>query len=387
MRQADLDNLLEVMLESHDGISDLLFSVGRPLQVEAFGELKPVDGNLGISALTPYQIENIALNLIGRRRRLIMDFFRRGACDTSYQLGRNIRFRVNIFRQRGNFAIVMRRLEMKVPSIAAMGLPEIFQQVPFEKNGLVLVTGATGSGKTTTLAAILKLVNETQAVHVVTLEDPIEFIHSHIKATLNQRELGVDFNDFPSGVRSALRQAPKIILIGEMRDRETVEIALTAAETGHLVMSTLHTVDAGQTINRIIGMFDNSEEQIIRTRLSDTIRYVISQRLAPKVGGGRVLIPEIMGSNLRIRETIEQGEGENSSFQEIIQDNIQNGWISFDKSVVHAYEDGVITEETALLYSSNRGIVRRELDTIKKVRSGMKGDGSSGLRLDPSTQA
>ena len=318
MRIPDLDKILSAMLQTYEGISDLNFSVGHPLQVEDFGELKPVFVDPPIDALTPYQTEQIALTLMQGNRRLIYDFLTGGSCDCSYSLNDEARFRVNIFRQQGHFSIVLRKLEGNIPTLQSLNLPPIFEEVAKEKTGLVLVTGATGSGKTTTLAAILNQINETQAVHVVTLEDPIEFVHPTRKATFNQRELGHDFNNYPNGLRAALRQAPKVILVGEMRDRPTVEVALMAAETGHLVLSTLHTVDAGQSINRILGLFSLGEEQQLRVRLSDTLRYIISQRLAPKVGGGRQLIAEIMGNNLRTKETVAIGEGEHRSFYEII---------------------------------------------------------------------
>src|SRR4029077_16490721 len=255
MRIPDLDRILSAMLKTYDGISDLNFSVGSPLQVEDFGELKPVYVDPPIEALTPYQTEQVALALLRGNRRLIYDYLTGGSCDCSYALDENWRFRVNIFRQQGHFSIVLRKLEAKVPTVDSLGLPQIFKQIAQEKNGLVLVTGSTGSGKTTTLATILNEINETQAVHVVTLEDPIEFVHSKLKATFNQRELGRDFNNYPNGLRAALRQARKIILEGERRDRAAAEVALTAAETGHLVLSTLHPVDAGQSINRILGLF------------------------------------------------------------------------------------------------------------------------------------
>lgn len=382
MREIDLDRLLEMMLDSNDGISDLIFTVGRPLQVEAYGVLKPVIGDPAIAELSSFQTEQIALTLIGINGRLLLDLFATGSCDTSYQFGRKTRFRVNIFRQRGHFGIVMRKLAMDIPTVESLGLPTIFEEIVQEKNGLVLVTGATGSGKTTTLAAMLQMVNRTKAFHIVTLEDPIEFIHPHLQSTFSQRELGLDFDTYPNGVRASLRQAPKVILIGEMRDRATIEIALTAAETGHLVFSTLHTVDAGQSISRVLGMFDRGEEEYLRTRLSDTLRYVVSQRLAPKVGGGRQLLLEIMGSNLRTRESIQQGESEGRTFNEIITDSASQGWITFDQSILRAYEADLITEETALIYSTHKGQIRRAIDASKKARGLIDTREASGLKLD-----
>lgn len=369
------------MLQTYDGISDINFSVGRPLQVEDFGELKPVYVDPPIEALTPYQTEQIALTLIGGNRRLLYDYFTGGSCDSSYSLGEQARFRINIFRQQGHFSIVMRKLEGNIPTIETLSLPPIFHEIAKEKTGLVLVTGATGSGKTTTLAALLNEINENQPVHVVTLEDPIEFMHKSRKATFNQRELGHDFNNYPNGLRAALRQAPKVILVGEMRDRATVEVALMAAETGHLVLSTLHTVDAGQSINRILGLFSLGEEQQLRIRLSDTLRYIVSQRLLPKVGGGRQLIAEIMGNNLRTKETVALGEGEHRNFYEIIEASAPFGWMTFDQSILNAYENGWITEETATLFASRKGRITRGIDLIQKAR-GIDSDLDSGLRLD-----
>jgi len=368
MRRPELDGILATMLESQPEVSDLLFTADKPMQVESFGELKPVDCDPPIPRLTPFQTEMIALNLVGDNQWHIADLLRHGSCDTSYTLADKARFRINIFSQRGNYSIVLRQLNTTVPTLASLKLPEIIQQVPKEKTGLVLVTGATGSGKSTTLAAILSEINHTKSVHVVTLEDPVEFIHKHEKATFNQRELGTDFDNFASGLRAALRQAPKVILVGEMRDRETVKIAMSAAETGHLVLSTLHTIDAGQTINRILGMFETEEQEQLRARLADSLRWVVSQRLVPKLGGGRFPLFEIMGSNLRVQETIRMGETEGKTFYEIIDASQSFGWHTFDASALEAYEQGKISEETALLYCTKRGPVTRGMDNIKKTR-------------------
>jgi twitching motility protein PilT len=381
MRIPELDKILTAMLKTYNGISDLNFSVGHPLQVEDWGELKPVYVDPPIEALTPYQTEQVALTLMQGNRRLIYDYLTSGSCDCSYSLDTTARFRVNIFRQQGHFSIVLRRLQGVVPTIESLGLPNIFYEIAREKTGLVLVTGSTGSGKTTTLAALLDEINQTQPVHIVTLEDPIEFVHPKRKATFNQRELGQDFNNYPTGLRSALRQAPKVILVGEMRDRATVEIALMAAETGHLVLSTLHTIDAGQSINRILGLFSLGEEQQLRIRLADTLRYIVSQRLAPKNGGGRQLLAEIMGHNLRTKETVALGEGEHRNFYEIIEASSPFGWMTFDQSILKAYEDDFITEETAKLYASRKGRIARGIDLIQKTR-GVDNDLDSGLRLD-----
>jgi twitching motility protein PilT len=368
MRRPELDIVLNAMLESQPEVSDLLFTVDKPLQVESFGELKPVAFDPPIEALTPFQTEMIAMNLIGENHWHAEDLLRKGSCDSAYTLADKARFRTNIFSQRGNYSIVCRKLNTEIPTLDKLDLPEIIRLVPREKTGLVLVTGATGSGKSTSLAAILNEINLSKAVHIITLEDPVEFVHPHHAATFNQRELGTDFDNYSNGLRAALRQAPKVILVGEMRDRETVKIALSAAETGHLVLSTLHTIDAGQTINRILGMFETEEQEQIRGRLAETLRWVISQRLVPKESGGRFAMLEIMGSNLRTQETIRLGETEGKSFYEIIEASQPFGWRTFDHSAMEAYENGTISEETALLYCTKRGPVTRGIDNIKKAR-------------------
>jgi twitching motility protein PilT len=380
MRRPELDHILSTMLDAAPEVSDLLFTVDKPLQIESVGELIPVTSDPPIERLTPYQTETIALNLIGENQWHIKDLLRAGSCDAAYTVMDKARLRINIFSQRGNYSIVLRKLNTVIPTLEGLQMPEIIQQVPREKTGLVLVTGATGSGKSTTLAAVLNEFNSTKAIHVITLEDPVEFVHPHRTATFNQRELGSDFDTFANGLRAALRQAPKVILVGEMRDRETVKIALSAAETGHLVLSTLHTVDAGQTINRILGMFETEEQEQIRLRLADTLRWVVSQRLVPKIGGGRWALLEIMGSNLRTKETIVQGESEGKSFYEIIESSQSFGWRTFDAATVEAYEQNLITEETALLYCSKRGPVTRAIDNLKKSR-GESTTQLNGLRM------
>ncbi len=385
MRRPELDQILSTMLDAAPEVSDLLFTVDKPLQIESVGELIPVASEPPVERLTPYQTEVIALNLIGENQWHIKDLLRAGSCDSAYTVLDKARLRINIFSQRGNYSIVLRKLNTIIPTLETLKMPEIIQQVPREKTGLVLVTGATGSGKSTTLAAILNDFNSSKAIHIITLEDPVEFVHPHRTATFNQRELGSDFDTFANGLRAALRQAPKVILVGEMRDRETVKIALSAAETGHLVLSTLHTVDAGQTINRILGMFEPEEQEQIRLRLADTLRWVVSQRLVPKLGGGRWALLEIMGANLRTKESIIQGESEGKSFYEIIESSLSFGWRTFDHSAVEAYEQNLISEETALLYCSKRGPVTRAIDNLKKSR-GESTTQMNGLRMkNPTT--
>ena len=380
MRRHELDYVLGKMLEYEQEVSDLNFTVEKPLQVESFGELVSVNIDPPVERLTPFQTEMIALNLIGGNRRLTEDLLRRGSCDASYSLSDAARFRVNIFAQRGNLSIVLRKLNTRIPTLPELGMPPVFLEATKERTGLILVTGATGSGKTTTLAALLDEINDSRSVHVITLEDPVEYVHPQKKSTFNQRELGLDFDTYASGLRAALRQAPKVILVGEMRDRETVEIGLTAAETGHLVLASLHTIDAGQTINRIIGLFDTEEQEQVRVRLADTLRWIISQRLVPKVGGGRSVLLEIMGSNLRTKESVAMGESEGKTFYEIIESSYPFGWRTFDHSALEAYENGLITEETALLYCTRRGVVSRGMDNVKKKRGEMTSD-MSNLRM------
>jgi len=381
MRRAELDALLTRILDECPKASDINFTVGKPPQVEVDGILKPVCMDFGIQKLTPFHTETIAMNLVGNDRRGISHLLGQGSCDISHHLPGRARFRVNIFSQRGTYSLVMRQLPTKIPTIEELKVPPVLKEVAREKFGIVFVTGATGSGKSTTLAAVLNEINQRHPYHVVTLEDPVEFVHPQLKATFNQRELGLDFDTFPNGLRAALRQAPKVILVGEMRDRETVEIGLSAAETGHLVLTTLHTMDAGQSINRIIGMFDLEEERLIRIRLADTMRWVISQRLLPKVGGGRIAAMEVMGASLRVKEAIVHGESEGKTFYEMMQQAGSFGWITFDDCIVELFREGKITEETAMAYASRRAVLKRGIDHIKSGR-GEKTTDIEGLKLD-----
>ena len=369
------------MVQSGDDVSDLFFAAGRPPLLEQLGTIQefPIDTPGGV--LQTSQIDQLAAYLIGDDQRLTDELDRFGSCDCGYDLENVARFRVNIFRQRGRKAIVMRKLQVEIPTIESLGLPPLFKEMVKERNGIIFVTGATGSGKSSTLAAMLNEINRTQHIHIVTLEDPIEFVHPHHLSLFNQRELGKDFSDFASGLRAALRQAPKAILVGEIRDRATMEIALTASETGHVVFSTLHTISAGQTLKRILGMFDKDEEQLLRQRLAETVRYIVGQRLVSRVGGGRLLILEIMGSSLRTREAIIYGEGENRTFQEIIEAGTTAGWKTFDQSLLEAYKADLITDETALMYSAHKNKMRRDIDMIKKLRNQVR-DEPSGLQME-----
>jgi len=386
MRKQEIEHIMTRMLDSHSNVSDLNITVGKPFQVESDGVLYPVDLDPSFKALTPFQTEVFALNLLNQDRRLTEILLREGSCDLSYQLPGKARFRVDIFAQKSNYSVVLRKLETKIPTCRELKLPGTFYKMAEEKNGLILATGATGTGKSTSLAALLNEINEKESIHIITLEDPIEYEHPHKKATFNQREMGTNFDTFANGLRAALRQAPKVIRVGEMRDRETVEIALNAAETGHLVLSTLHTVDAGQTINRLLGMFNTEEENQVRIRLADTMRWIVSQRLLPKEGGGRVAAFEIMGANLRIKDSILHGESEGKTFYEIIEAGQAFGMTTFDQYIIQLYEQGLISEKTASIYSSRKATMARGIDRIKGKR-GEKTTDIEDLEVDLNYQA
>ncbi len=362
---AELDHLLQVMVQSYENISDLLFVPGKPPQVEVYGELETPKLEWPAPPQDAPKIEAFARLIIDGSPKLLQDLEERGSCDCSYTLRDYCRFRVNIYRQNKKYAMVLRLLKPLVPSIEALGLDPVFREMTKERNGITFITGASGNGKSTTLAALLNEVNHDSKIHIVTLEDPIEFLYPDRQATFSQRELGNDFFTFAEGLRSAMRQAPKVIMVGEIRDRETLEIALTASETGHMIYSTLHTISASQTINRILGMFTKEEENQIRERLATSLRYIVGQRLVPKKAGGRMLITEVMGHNLRTRETISLGENESRRLSEIIELGKHAGWHSFEQSLLRAYEQNLITEETAMLYSSSKPSMRQLIDTAR----------------------
>ena len=350
----DLPPVIERMLALSDRISDLNFSVGQLPQVEINGKLTPVQP-LGMQKLTPYQTEIIAMTLMHGNQEAAARLLKTGTADLSYSLPSRARFRVNIFQQRGVYSIVMRVIPTEIPTLKSLGLPQHLEQIADLRNGLVLVTGPTGAGKSSTQAAIIDIINEKKHYHVVTIEDPIEYLHMHKNSTINQREVGYDTRDFPSALRATLRQAPKVILIGEMRDFETTEIALEAAETGHLVLSTLHTIDASKTVDRIIGLYPKNEEAVIRTRLAQTFRYIISQRLIPKTDGrGRVAVLEILRSSPRTREYIETGEAEGKSLLDAMRDGKLDGMQDFDSAILELIESRVITLEDGLAFATNQ---------------------------------
>ncbi len=352
MKNFNLDAILEAMLKMSDRVSDLNFSVGRQPQVEIDGQLVPVNFP-GLPRLTPFQTEMIAMHMLRGDRDATRTLVQNGSIDLSYSIPGKTRFRVNVFSQRGTYAIVLRVIPEGVPTLEQLKMPAELKNVCKLKNGIVLVTGPTGSGKSTTLAAIINQINQDYAYHIITIEDPVEYMHKHVKSTVNQRELGSDTKSFALALRAALRQAPKVILIGEMRDVETMEIAMEAAETGHLVLSTLHTIDAAKTVDRIIGVFPKDQEQQIRTRLSQSYRYIISQRLLPKVGGGRVAALEILKSTMRTRDYILRGETEGRSLTDAMHDGAVDGMQTFDDEIEKLWNEGTVSKETALAYATN----------------------------------
>jgi twitching motility protein PilT len=350
----DLPPIIERMLLVSDKISDLNFSVGQLPQVEINGKLTPVQP-LGLQKLSPYQTEIIAMTLLQENSEAAERLVQTGTADLSYSLPSRARFRVNIFQQRGVYSIVMRVIPTDIPTLASLSLPEQLAEIAELRNGLVLITGPTGSGKSSTLAAIIDVINETKHYHVVAIEDPIEYLHAHKNSTINQREVGNDTKDFPSALRAALRQAPKVILIGEMRDNETTEIALEAAETGHLVLSTLHTIDASKTVDRIIGLYPKNEEPVIRTRLAQTFRYIVSQRLIPRADlRGRIAAVEILRSTPRTREYVENGEMEGKSLLDAMRDGKLDGMQDFDSEIKDLVERNVISIEDGLGFATNQ---------------------------------
>jgi twitching motility protein PilT len=341
------------MLRASDKVSDLIFSPGRPPQIELAGKLVPVR-IAGLEKLLPAHTAGIAKLIIGNQQSALDSLEKTGSADLSFSVPGDARFRVNIFKQRGTHAIVMRVIPMRPPQFSDFNLPEQLKEIVDLKNGIVLVTGPTGSGKSSTLAAVIDLINETHYYHIVTIEDPIEFLHMHKNSTIHQRELHSDTPSFSIALRAALRQAPKVILVGEMRDRETIEVALEAAETGHLVLSTLHTIDASKTVDRIIGVFPKNEEKVIRTRVAQSFRFIVSQRLIPLSDGkGRVAAIEILKSTMRTRDYIEKGESEGKTLIDAMEQGDQDGMQTFDTVIERLIRDGVVSIETALPYSTN----------------------------------
>jgi len=373
LQHVPTEQLVAAMLQQRDGVSDVIFSPGRPPQVEAKGELIPLPSR-GLELLTPEHTQQIAQDLIGNHAVAAAQLRDTGAADLSYAIPGIARFRVNVFRQRGTCAIVMRLIPVRIPSFSDLGLPEALAQIVPLRNGIVLVTGPTGSGKSSTLAAIVDRMNEERAIHILTIEDPIEFLHPHKNATIHQRELHSDTPTFSLALRAALRQAPKVILVGEMRDRETIEIALEASETGHLVMSTLHTIDAAKTVERIVGVFPQGDQPGIRNRLSKAFQYIVSQRLVPKKDGkGRVALLEILKGTLRTREYVEQGEQNGKTLLDAMKDGKQDGMQHFDGEIERLLREDIISLETAMTYATNPNNLRLEIaDLIEERRQAEK---------------
>jgi len=365
--------MILAMLDAGDGISDLIFSPGRPSQIERHGDLIGVQMP-GIAVLHPEHTARVACELISGNEQALRALKDQGACDFSYGIPNCARFRVNVFRQRGTYAIVMRVIATKIPTIADLNLPPLLAEIADIKNGVVLVTGPTGSGKSSTLAAMINLINETRADHIITIEDPIEFLHLHKRGTIHQRELHTDTPTFSLALRAALRQAPKVILVGEMRDKETIEIALTAAETGHLVLSTLHTIDASKTVERIVGTFDAKEQAAIRSRLAASFRFFISQRLIPKQAGGRQAVLEILKSTMRTREYIEKGDSEGRSLLDAMRDGTLDGMQHFDGEIEKLVRAGTITVKTGMLHATNPDNLRLQLSDVGQFDAPQDGE-------------
>jgi twitching motility protein PilT len=361
--------LIAAMLHGREHVSDLVFSPGHAPQVEVSGQLLELRFK-GLEVLTPAHTAAIARDLLGSNEHPAQKLEKEGAADLSYSLPRAARFRVNIFRQRGTLAIVMRVIPTLIPTFEQLNLPPVLDEIVHLRNGIALVTGPTGSGKSSTLAAVIDRMNEAKAIHILTIEDPIEFLHKHKKATIHQRELHTDTPTFALALRAALRQAPKVILVGEMRDRETIEIALEAAETGHLVLSTLHTVDASKTIERIVGTFPLSDQQAIRTRFGKAFRFIVSQRLLPRLDGkGRIAVIEVLKSTMRTREYVEKGEGEGKSLIDAMRDGTQDGMQYFDGELERLVREGVVDMDVALSFSSNAGNLRLSLADLAEERA------------------
>jgi twitching motility protein PilT len=374
--------LISAMVKSHGHVSDLIFSPGRAPQIEMNGQLVELKYK-GLESLTALDTMSIANDIMSKNETALRKLEQDGSADLSYGVSGVARFRVNIFRQRGSCAIVMRVIPDKIPNFEELGLPKTLEEIVDIRNGIVLVTGPTGSGKSSTLAAILDKMNEQKAFHILTIEDPIEFLHRHKKCTIHQRELHTDTPTFSLALRAALRQAPKVILVGEMRDRETIEIALEASETGHLVMSTLHTIDASKTVERIVGVFPLSDQQAIRTRLGKSFRFIVSQRLLPKKDGtGRIAAIEILKSTMRTRDYVEKGEGEGKTLLDAMRDGDTEGMQHFDGEIEKLIRNDVVEFETAMTYATNAGNLRLELSDYLEGRGATKKKPATEIEIE-----
>jgi twitching motility protein PilT len=369
MRTRELDDLLRTLIESGERISDLNFTPGKPPQVEIDGQLKFPFVEPPLPELTPFMTEQIALNLLAGRQELVRQLLEHGSCDCAYEVPGLARFRANIFTQRGCFSAVLRRLETRVPALDDLALPPVFRKMTQLEKGLVLVTGAGGQGKSTTLAALVHEISLTRAVHVVTLEDPIEFVHKHEIGTVNQRELGTDFDTWANGLRAAVRQSPKVIVLGELRDKETLEAAINASDTGHLVFATMQTLGASQTIHRIVGMFDADSQERLRARLADSLRYVAAQWLVPRREGGRIAVLEVLANTKRAADLIREGESEAETLAKVISEGQIDGMQTFDQHLARLFEDEFVDAETVLHYCTDRASVTREMNSIRQERN------------------
>jgi twitching motility protein PilT len=368
VRTPELDSLLRTLLESGERLSDLNFTPGKPPQVEIDGQLRFPFVDPPLPELTPFMTEEIALNLLHERPELLRQLLEQGSCDCAYEVPGLARFRANIFTQRGCFSAVLRRLETRVPMLDDLALPPVFRKMTELEKGLVLVTGASGQGKSTTLAALVHEINLTRPVHIVTLEDPIEFLHKHEIGTVNQRELGTDFDTWSNGLRAAVRQSPKVIVLGELRDKETLEAAINASDTGHLVFATMHTLGAGQTIHRIIGMFPSDVQERLRARLADALRYVVAQWLVPRQGDGRIAVLEVLANTRRAADLIREGETEFKTLATVIAQGAADGMQTFDQHLSRLFADDLVDQETVLHYCTDRVWVTREMDRIRHAR-------------------
>jgi twitching motility protein PilT len=353
--------LLGAMLRATEKVSDLIFSPGRPPQVQVYGQLIPVQVP-GLATLTSDDTRYLAADLIGDNKQALATLREQGSCDISYGLAGVARFGGHLFIQRGSCAVVMRVISTSIPTLASLRLPAHLADVAKLRDGIVLVTGPAGSGKSSTLAVLLDCINREKYYHIITIEDPIEFLHSHKCSTIHQRELHSDTPSFAHALRSALRQAPKVIMVGEMRDRETIEMVLEAAETGHLVLSSLNTMDAPKTIERIVSSFSPGEQQNIRERFAKSFRYIVCQRLLPKPDrSSRVPVIEILKANPRTRECIEKGEHEGKTLLDAIKAGATEGMQHFDGEIAALVRDRVVDLETGISFASNPTVLGQEL--------------------------
>lgn len=388
MDRLQFEMIISQALSEFPSFSDLLFATGRPCQVSVDRVLRLLQINnsekFGLAnTLEAAHTQALVKMMISDKVDLSDSLAREGSCDLSYESEQGARFRVNIFTQRGGYSLIMRRMQKDIPTLEQLNSPACFRAIAQEKSGVVFFTGGTGTGKTTSLNAVLDYINKNESVHILTLEDPVEYLHPQRKATFSQRELGADFSDFTIGLRAALRQAPDVILVGEIRDAETMNVALSAAETGHLVLSTLHTSNAGKSINRIVGMFPVEDERRTRARLADSVKWIVSQRLLHKTDGGRVAIYDILKNTMRTKELILHGESENKRFTSIQNGSHHEGMRTFDADVVDSYRQQLISIDTALAWCDSPVVVRQALDRLHQSQ-GKQTEGHIELTLEKS---